>query len=288
MTDVCRLALVALGAAAASTGASAASDPTGVWFNDTGRGAIEIKSCGDKLCGHVVWVKDGSDAKGCGKQIIGEARSVGGNRWDNGWIYSPEKKRKYDVELTPLDNGKLRVTGYAGVKFLSKTMIWTKAPDDLKRCDSIEARTEPAPAAAPAATASAKTETNEIAKSAPAAETARNSKSLTGMLNALDRPAPRAAAPEPNPAPAATPADTAKPAEAATPEAAPAAEEGAKPEGESQQANADDSSGSEDGLDLGGLNIEKFLQKSADGKCKLDLPWVKVKFDCSRFEDKIR
>ncbi|MFN0219878.1 MAG: DUF2147 domain-containing protein, partial [Hyphomicrobium sp.] len=116
------LSSVLAGLTLTATLALAGADPTGVWLNDTGRGAIEIKPCGDKLCGHVVWVKDETDAKkGCGRQIIGDAKSVGGGRWDNGWIYSPEKKRNYDVELKPMDDGNLRVTGYAGVKFLSKT-----------------------------------------------------------------------------------------------------------------------------------------------------------------------
>ncbi len=83
----------------ASESASAAPDPTGIWMNDTGRGAVEIKPCGNALCGNVVWVKAATDASGCGKQIIGDVAPVGGGRWDNGWIYSPEKGRKYDVEL---------------------------------------------------------------------------------------------------------------------------------------------------------------------------------------------
>src|SRR5262249_16229158 len=31
---------------------------------------------------------------------------------------------------------KLKVMGYAGVKFLSETMIWTRAPADLQKCAS--------------------------------------------------------------------------------------------------------------------------------------------------------
>ncbi len=59
------LAAILLGASPAL----AANDPLGVWVNDTGRGAIEIKDCGGKLCGHVVWVKDpASDVKGCGRR----------------------------------------------------------------------------------------------------------------------------------------------------------------------------------------------------------------------------
>ena len=135
-----------------------AADPLGVWMNDTGRGAIEIKDCGGKLCGHVIWVKDNTDVNGCGREIIHDAVSTGGGVWggDDAWIYSPEKKKKYNVEITPLSDGTLKVKGYAGISFLSKTMIWTKAPANLERCSEQQAAATPAPksdAAAPPATA---------------------------------------------------------------------------------------------------------------------------------------
>jgi uncharacterized protein (DUF2147 family) len=130
----------------ASGQAFAAGDPQGIWLNDTGRGAIEIKPCGSNLCGHVIWVKDTSDVNGCGRQIIGDLVSSGGGVWggDDAWIYSPEKKKNYNVEITPLSDGTLKVKGYAGISFLSKTMIWTKAPTDLARCSQQNAATTPA------------------------------------------------------------------------------------------------------------------------------------------------
>ncbi|MGE3231198.1 MAG: DUF2147 domain-containing protein [Hyphomicrobium sp.] len=133
-------------ALAVSAPAFAADDLLGVWMNDTGRGAIEIKDCGGKICGHVVWLKDpASDAKGCGRQILGDVVKTGG-AWggDDAWIYSPEKKKNYNVEITPLADGTLKVKGYAGISFLSKTMIWTKAPDDLVRCNSTQEAAAPA------------------------------------------------------------------------------------------------------------------------------------------------
>lgn len=128
---------VATFTAVASGSALAASAPTGVWIDHTGRGAVEIKDCGNgSLCGHVVWTKDSADSKGCGLQILGNVKSVGSNQWDNGWIYSPEKKQKFSVELTPLDSNRLRVKGYKGIKLLSKTMVWHRAAGNLQRCDS--------------------------------------------------------------------------------------------------------------------------------------------------------
>jgi len=122
----------------ASCPAIGASSPFGVWIDHTGRGAVEITDCGGKLCGRLVWFKDGKHSKeGCNFQIIGNVRAVGGNKWDGGWIVDPDKdpKKKYDVEITLLSDTKLRVMGYAGMKFLGETMTWTRAPSDLKQCN---------------------------------------------------------------------------------------------------------------------------------------------------------
>jgi uncharacterized protein (DUF2147 family) len=137
--------------AAASTPALASS-PTGLWYDHTGRGAVEITDCNGKLCGRIVWVKDTNHKEGCGFQVIGDVKPVAGGKWDGGWIIDPEKdpKHKYDVEITP-QGDKLKVMGYAGVKFLSETMIWTRAPANLQRCtESLARAPEPAPAPVPA------------------------------------------------------------------------------------------------------------------------------------------
>lgn len=122
--------LLASGTAFADGGA------TGVWIDHTGRGAVEITNCGSNLCGRVVWIKDEKNAKGCGIQIIGNAKPVAGGKWDNGWIYDPDAGAKYSVEITPLGGSKLKVLGYSGSKMLSETMIWKRASGDLKRCQS--------------------------------------------------------------------------------------------------------------------------------------------------------
>ncbi len=129
--------LIAAGTAATATAAVAGGDAKGIWIDHTGRGAVEIKNCDGKLCGHVVWVDAGQPKEACGKAIIGDVKSVGDGKWDNGWIYDPELDSEFDVEITPLANGTLQVMGYAGLKTLSETMIWKRAPADLKRCVSV-------------------------------------------------------------------------------------------------------------------------------------------------------
>ncbi|MGL4395828.1 MAG: DUF2147 domain-containing protein [Hyphomicrobium sp.] len=259
-----RLAFAVLSALSVSSAAEAA-EPGGVWLNDTGRGAIEIKACGEKLCGHVVWVKDSADTHGCGKQIIGDVVPSGSGRWGNGWIYSPEKKRRYDVELKPLESGKLSVTGYAGVRFLSRTMIWTKAPDTIARCGTdAKAATaaQPAPQASGSVATSPPTPTGPSSSAAqigaPAAKTkAATAEPITPAAKPADAPpAPKVTEAPANDAPASDETDTAE------------AEDDAK---DAPKAK---------GLRIGNIDLEKVLRRSADGTCKLDLPWVKVRFDC--------
>ena len=296
--------------------ANAAPDVTGVWINDTGRGAVEIKSCGDALCGHVVWTKDKADAKGCGKQIIGDATKVGAGLWDNGWIYSPEKKARYDVELKPLDNGNLRVTGYAGTKFFSKTMIWTRAPADLARCDKVQAAVTPTPALAPAAkpaetpAASSAPETKP-APTPPAAASGSKPTTEAAVIPPKPVPEPQANADRPiadqsakvEPAKAAgtSPPEPAQPNIAATSEPKPASppdDAAATPPPAAPEAKvANRENDDEDDkpaktpkrklklgdLKLDELKLDKVLKRTASGDCKLDLPWVKVRFHC---EDK--
>lgn len=140
---------------AGACGTASASSPTGIWLDHTGRAAIEISECGGNLCGRIVWVKDPNDKEGCNMQIIGNVKPVAGGKWDGGWILDPEKNTKYDVELTPMGE-KLKVLGYAGSKFLSETMMWTRASPGLPKCDATAAGT-PAPAPAPLAERSAPT-----------------------------------------------------------------------------------------------------------------------------------
>ena len=120
-----RIALHGAAVAIAMMSAAAAradNSATGLWIDHTGRGAVEITECNGKLCGHVAWVQDAKNSDQCGKQIIGNVKSVGKNKWDNGWIYDPDSGSKYDVELTPVGTEKLKVVGYAGCEEPSRVM----------------------------------------------------------------------------------------------------------------------------------------------------------------------
>ncbi len=290
-----RLAASAALILAAATAASAGSDPSGVWINDTGRGAVEIKPCGSALCGHVVWVKDGADTKGCGRQIIGDATPAGSGRWDSGWIYSPEKRKNYDVELTPLKDGTLRVMGYAGTKLFSRTMIWTRAPADLQRCGNVEAKASPATPAVAAPAAVASTPEPAAVKPVEPLDVKTATAKAAGPATAVPAVVPPATA-------ATVPSTTAKDGSAHV-ATAPGASKDTEPPANSADAPStldkpkmadNDADGGDEGgekpgerrkgggLKLGDLDLDKVFTKTKSGKCKLDLPWVKVQFKCDQ------
>lgn len=143
-------AIVALGA----TAANAAPREAGIWYDDTGKGAVEIFECGtQKLCGRIVWLKEPLNARGeplndgnnpnpslrarsiCGLQVLGGLARQADGSWDDGWVYDPKVGKSYDAALQ-LSGKNLIMTGYKGVRLLSKSHTWTKAPDTLPNCSA--------------------------------------------------------------------------------------------------------------------------------------------------------
>ncbi len=129
------LATLAAAAATLATPARAAEPPVGTWIDQTGRGAVEISYCGSDLCGRVVWLKDAVNEKACGMAILGNLKPAANGTWSGGWIYDPDREEKFDVELTPMGE-KLKVLGYAGVKLFGETVMWTRAPAGLRKCQA--------------------------------------------------------------------------------------------------------------------------------------------------------
>jgi hypothetical protein len=131
-------------------------------MDHTGRGAVEITDCAGALCGRIVWLKESAHKGVCGTQVIGNAKRTTAGTWDGGWIYDPDKKARYSVELKPVGSDKLRVVGYMGSKLFSQTFTWKRPTADLKRCDAPASTASPSPASSeptPAPTKIAKSDT---------------------------------------------------------------------------------------------------------------------------------
>lgn len=272
----------------AGTAHAAPGSPIGVWIDHTGRGGVEIKDCGNgKLCGHVVWIKDNKDAKGCGLQILGNVASIGSGQWDNGWIYSPEKKQKFSVELTPLDQNRLRVKGYKGIKLLSRTMIWHRASSTLSRCDQVEAKAKSKPAqTAAVAKPSPPASATEPAADAPKLLNPENGTSNTPLeatKDGQDRARHARIERPTEPAPAQDRSDDIY--AAAPPSSEPDADrdrdQGARSGDIDGLASLLENFTKGDGVEVGdgyGMKVEKG--KNGEKNCRLDVPFVTVRFPC--------
>lgn len=139
---------------AGTANGQATNDLTGVWLTDDGLGAVEFRSCGNKHCGRIVWLKSplGSDGKPlydgnnpdaaarkkpiCGLEIVRDLRLQQDGSWDGGTIYDPKEGETYSVAVKVLRDGNLEVTGYMGMKAFGETMIWTKSSGNQPRCST--------------------------------------------------------------------------------------------------------------------------------------------------------
>lgn len=200
-----------------SVTAHAGSDPTGVWLDHNGRGAVEISPCadGNGLCGYVVHVKNSANTDRCGLQILGNVTPGGG-----GWIYSPERGRKYPVALKRLSDSNLRVVGNAG-SFFSRTFTWKQAPSDIARCGETVAATPETPAEPETTSAASDASPTSSEATGATEDTASSTPEVlqgasSGSVALLAQPRPRIAETEPPPpAPVeATPAAKPEPVEA--------------------------------------------------------------------------
>jgi len=125
----------------------------GVWFDETGKGAVKIEPCGgDKLCGRIVWLKDLVNAQGdvltdknnpdadqrtrtiCGLPVLGQLQAMPEGGYDGGWVYDPKVGKSYSVAIVLTGPDELTVTGYKGVKLLGKSFGWTRAKTELPSC----------------------------------------------------------------------------------------------------------------------------------------------------------
>jgi uncharacterized protein (DUF2147 family) len=149
--------------------ASAGPRETGLWIDDTGKGAVRIEICGAKLCGRIAWLKEPLNAEGlpltdknnpdpskqsrtiCGLPILGQLEPLPEGGFDGGWVYDPKVGKSYDVAITLTGPDQLQVTGYKGVRFLGKSFFWTRAKTELPPCEA-----KPAAAASPTGAATSK------------------------------------------------------------------------------------------------------------------------------------
>ena len=114
--------------------------PVGYWFTEDRKGIVQIRPCGEVLCGTIVgllvWPKDGPprDFRGhsqCGFPLLAGLRQGADQRW-HGTVTNPEDGRTYSADVWVPQDGMLRLHGYLGLSFLGSTQRWPSSPGGAK------------------------------------------------------------------------------------------------------------------------------------------------------------
>jgi uncharacterized protein (DUF2147 family)/peptidoglycan/LPS O-acetylase OafA/YrhL len=126
--------------------AADASDPTGLWWAEGGSAKVEIRLCGDALCGEIVDLTRPFDEDGrklrdvenpdptlrnrtvIGLDLISNLRATPGepSQWTGGEIYDPASGNTYQATLEIVSPDCVNVRGYVGVQWLGRTTTWIR------------------------------------------------------------------------------------------------------------------------------------------------------------------
>ena len=137
-------ALVLAGLLAATSAGAQDPTPVGIWLHPNGRIQVEIASCGDRLCGKLVWFRWPNDAQGLplvdlknpapalrarpllGLTILRDLRRAVEGTWEDGKIYNPDDGADYNALISIQDDGTMRVHAYVLLPIFGETQIWTR------------------------------------------------------------------------------------------------------------------------------------------------------------------
>lgn len=115
----------------------------GKWLNEEKDGKVEIYKQGDKYFGKIVWLKTPNNDDGTpkvdkenpddnlrkrplqGLEIL-KNFVYNDDEWEDGEIYDPKSGNTYSCYMEFVEEGKLKIKGYIGVKWVGKTTYWTR------------------------------------------------------------------------------------------------------------------------------------------------------------------
>ncbi|MEP3049584.1 MAG: DUF2147 domain-containing protein [Roseibium sp.] len=138
MKSILTAVLCAIGMIAIISAPALAADAKGNWARPDGASKIRISSCGNALCGKLVWLREpGPDTQNpdaskrsrplLGIQVIQSMKPTKkGNQW-KGKVYNAEDGKTYTgfIELT--DTNKLKLEGCVMGGLICKGETWTRS-----------------------------------------------------------------------------------------------------------------------------------------------------------------
>lgn len=120
---------------ALSSAAQAATPftPYGLWQNPKGTILVRTHSCGQLLCGDIVWagpkaIADARDAgvtSLVGTQLLSDYRASSPGRW-TGQVYVPDQGRRFASTIELKSPNSLRISGCILGGLICKHQLWTR------------------------------------------------------------------------------------------------------------------------------------------------------------------
>ena len=118
---------------ALSSGTQAAATPIGLWQNPKGTILVRTHSCGQLLCGDIVWAgpkaiadaRDAGLASLVGTELLSDYHASGAGRW-TGQVYVPDQGRRFYSTIELRNPNILRISGCILGGLICKHQEWTR------------------------------------------------------------------------------------------------------------------------------------------------------------------
>lgn len=117
------LALAAMLAAAPAL----AADATGIWLRENGASKVRVAPCGGgALCGHVVWLKEGTDPNAkVGQRVFYDMKPSGKDAW-SGSAFNPADGKTYSGKMS-VSGDTLTTAGCVMGGLICQSVSWTRS-----------------------------------------------------------------------------------------------------------------------------------------------------------------
>jgi uncharacterized protein (DUF2147 family) len=118
---------LALTAFLLTTSPSVADEVLGTWLRDNGALRVKFETCGDAICGNIVWLKPGSVSKAkVGQRLFFEMQPTGANSW-TGKAANPDSGSIYSGKMS-VKGSALNTSGCIVGGLICKSANWRKVP----------------------------------------------------------------------------------------------------------------------------------------------------------------
>jgi len=120
---------------APSAQTNAVRQSTSYWLTED-QSIVEMRMCGDELCGFLASDVDTGDPKisSCGLPILLGLKAGSARQWGGGWIVDPDTGWAFNARAKFKKNGKLKITAFEESEFFSESMKWLPATKESASC----------------------------------------------------------------------------------------------------------------------------------------------------------